>query len=665
MLLPFLIACSLFSIVGGVEPEDDTVVSEWTKVLGQQTLQELTSVSPDGTTFIFQETTADLQELEPGDVIVGGVSDITPHGFLREVVAISDAAGQVAIETTQATLEDVFENATLTFERTLTPRDISNSTHLDGATLKMASPLQLDDEFVIDLDDVVLLDVDGDSGTTYDQVVANGSIRISPRIELEGQIRGFHLQYFSFVATAEEELEIEIIGDIFSAGIQKNIEISRYVMAPFTILVGPVPVIITPVLAFNVGLDGSVSVGIRSAVSQTASLSVGLIYENENWRPTSDLLNDYQFDSPQVVSECALKVYAGPELEVMLYGVVTPQLHIHGYGELLADPFTNPWWELYAGIEAEMGVDVKILSKLIASYHASFFDERTLLASSTDPTVSGDPTEPIGFDAFAQSLKEAIECADFDAMGRLMCKADDPSLDFWYGIYMFEGFPSSSQEALDNMSDWNFTSVSVDISDLAETIYESLVEPVPEFQGPIILVEDWADGDDNYLLEVLEKDGEYCWSGMLLYTNTQTPFGVVPPPMTEWDFSDLSIFVRVMDWALNNQRIDVLVDMASDPVFAYGCATLCWGPEDADAGVMFENLYENVELFNQGGFYYSRLEPHERTDPLDASLSMLEREPGLLVYQKGGMDGAYSVTLGISFSGGVYLLTDIFMPSIQ
>jgi hypothetical protein len=250
-------------------------------------------------------------------------------------------------------------------------------------------------------------------------------------------------------------------------------------------------------------------------------------------------------------------------------------------------------------------------------------------------------------------------------MGRLMCRADDPAFEFWYGIYMYEGFSSSSQEALDNMADWDFSTVAIDLTGQGEIIYQNLVEPVPAINGQIILAENWADGDENYLLEIIESDGDFCWSGMLLYTNEQTPFGSVPPPMSDWDFSDLSIFVRVMDWALNNQRIDVLADMASQPVHTYGCATMCWGPVEGSASDRFEELYENVELFNQGGFYYSRLEPYESSDPFDHSTSMLERDPSLLVYRKGGMDGAYSVTVGISYSSGMYQLTDIFLPSIQ
>jgi hypothetical protein len=294
--------------------------------------------------------------------------------------------------------------------------------------------------------------------------------------------------------------------------------------------------------------------------------------------------------------------------------------------------------------------------------------EVALIRSSTTTTS--------GIQHFNESLKEAIEGADFEAMGSLMCRADDPFMDFWYGIYMYEGFPSSRQEALDNMADWDFTSVAVDISGRAETVYQNLVEPVPEFNGPIILAENWADGDENYLLEVVEKDGDYCWSGMLLYTNEQTPFGSVPPPISEWDFSDLDIFMRVMDWAVSNQRIDIIEDLASDPLLTYGCVQFCVGPYEEAVHSVFEGLFETIERLNDSSFYYSRLEPYEITDlyvptgEFESGPFLGERGQSLLVYRKGGgtsiyLEDSYFVILGISFVNGRYRLTDLYMPSTQ
>ena len=56
-------------------PEGAVVIPDTTKVLTGTTTHNLASISADGATFTFSETTAQLEELSQGDVIVGGVSE--------------------------------------------------------------------------------------------------------------------------------------------------------------------------------------------------------------------------------------------------------------------------------------------------------------------------------------------------------------------------------------------------------------------------------------------------------------------------------------------------------------------------------------------------------------------------------------------------------------
>jgi len=82
------------------------VIPETTEILTDTTTQYLSSISGDGTVFTFSQTTPELDDVSPGDVIVGDVATNAPYGFLRKVTDISSAGGQVTITTEDASLED-------------------------------------------------------------------------------------------------------------------------------------------------------------------------------------------------------------------------------------------------------------------------------------------------------------------------------------------------------------------------------------------------------------------------------------------------------------------------------------------------------------------------------------------------------------------------------
>ena len=79
---PIFIPLVQRNYLGDPEP----VIPDTTEVLDETTLQHLSSVSEDGITFSFSQSTPELEELEPGDVIVAldgiatpSVADLIKH----------------------------------------------------------------------------------------------------------------------------------------------------------------------------------------------------------------------------------------------------------------------------------------------------------------------------------------------------------------------------------------------------------------------------------------------------------------------------------------------------------------------------------------------------------------------------------------------------------
>jgi hypothetical protein len=72
-----------------------TVIPDTTEVLPETTTQYLSEISGDGAVFTFTQSTAALDALAPGDVMVSDATTNAPNGFLRQVTSVSSAGGQV------------------------------------------------------------------------------------------------------------------------------------------------------------------------------------------------------------------------------------------------------------------------------------------------------------------------------------------------------------------------------------------------------------------------------------------------------------------------------------------------------------------------------------------------------------------------------------------
>ena len=344
------------------------VIPDTTEVLTDTTTQFLSSVSGDGAVFTFTQSTPPLDGLTSGEVIVGGVGAQTPYGFLRKVTSISSSGGQVVVETQAAALEEAIESGTAQISHVLTPDQIQRGMVARGVSLAVAP--QLEDEFYFTLEDVVLYDDDGNLGTEYDQITADGSIRLAPGFDFRLVVDDFLLEELSFVLDTKETVELEIKCEVDLLAIEEKKEIARHYFSPIIVMVGPVPVVMLPVLTVNVGVDGSVHVGVTTGVTQQATLAAGVQYADAAWSPIAEFSNQFQYNPPMLSAGLDLKGYAGANLSLMLYGLAGPYAEINAYLELEADIFETPWWTLYGGLEVPVGAKVEVLSHLIADYEA-------------------------------------------------------------------------------------------------------------------------------------------------------------------------------------------------------------------------------------------------------------------------------------------------------
>lgn len=379
-------------IVHGLLP----IIPETTQPLTEETTQHLVSVSPDGAVFTFSELTPELAALDVGDVMVGGVSAAAPYGFLRAATAISPEAGQVRVQTEQATLEDAFEQVAFSLSRRLTPADIQGSYMAQGVSLRQ-SPPHLPNAFYFEIKDVVLDDRDGNPYTTNDQLRANGSLELAPAFSIDLVLSNRTLQRLEVVVRADEVADLEIVAEAEIVGLEARCQIAHLNLGHIVVLVPcvpiPIPVVIVIEMPIYLCADGKVTVGgVIVGVTQQASLSAGVRYEHGSWAPVASLTNSFTFRPPRLTAGAEIKAYVDPPLRFRLFGVSGPYVAARPFLELKADVSASPWWKLYAGLEAPVGVEVDILGRSLAKYEGVAIGYRVLLAQAETPPPAGEMT---------------------------------------------------------------------------------------------------------------------------------------------------------------------------------------------------------------------------------------------------------------------------------
>ena len=371
----------------------DVLIPDTTKVLSRDTTQVLTSISEDGAILTFASTTAELEALAPGDIIIADTSEQAPFGFLRRVNQITTEGQTVVVETSLATLEDAIEMGSTEANQVLSPGDVWEGTEMPGVALVSADPTLSLSNFEVLFDDVVLVDLDGNLATTDDQVRANGRLSFQPRYDFELALRGHRLERLSITCGATERVDLGITAEMQILDVNEEVQVATYLLRPFTTWVGWVPVVLAPVLTVNVGVDGTATVGFEVSVSQEASLIAGLQYENGRWRPVSDFTNDFDFSVPTLSANCNSRGYATMQLAILVYGVGGPYGSVDGFLELDADINRTPWWKLYGGLDASVGVKFEILGTRLADHEESVLQWKTQLSQGEpQPTDTATPT---------------------------------------------------------------------------------------------------------------------------------------------------------------------------------------------------------------------------------------------------------------------------------
>ena len=365
-----------------------------TVVLSPAALQQLSN--QNGTTYYFNASASEIGNLKVGSIIAGS----TGNGFLRKVTAINLVNGQYVVETTDTTLEEAIQNANIAINRDLTTSDINPSKSpmlKKGVSVNKGS---VSGEFNVNLVDV----------TIVPGVIANGSLSFKTTIECNIQIDWFQLKKLEFIKTDQETANIALSSTV-GTSLDKEVEVAKIYLNPIPIG----PVVLVPEISVVVGGKAQIGLVASTGITQQATLTAGVRYNNGVWTPVSNFSNDFTYTPPTLSAGGEIELYAGPKLSLKVYDVVGPYVDCNGFLRLnvqLAPP--NTLWSLSGGIQADAGVEMTIFSLVKLGYSIDFPELSKVIVSGGNPPVLTDNGMSPATGAFGSTFTYNLKYADAD-----------------------------------------------------------------------------------------------------------------------------------------------------------------------------------------------------------------------------------------------------------
>ena len=337
----------------------ETIISENTEVVDTQSASLLSSYDPATGRLTYSARNAFLDALEVGDVVVSAPSAAAPEGYLRKVTAVRAEGSGLILETTEASLDEVFDQAELdTVFVPSGPDDIAEiETFYDGITVsldttesqglnqsQLVSPqaLQLNFNF-----NEVLFDGDGDKTTVEDQFRVSGDLKVAPsfptsfKVKVEWKLQCIKIFwrictkvpspsiYFYVGANLQENANLSVEGQVDFAQ-TREIPIGQVNFNPTVFFVGPVPVVITHQLRFFLDTNLTITARLSYEVQQSTRLHAGLEY-NGGLRTVSGRESTFT-ETLDFMGNLSAAAYFRGRWESKIYGVYGP------FAELRAGP---------------------------------------------------------------------------------------------------------------------------------------------------------------------------------------------------------------------------------------------------------------------------------------------------------------------------------------
>lgn len=316
---------------------DDVKVYDNVYIITKEESQNNIPISVTDNKLIFSED----QHYSKDDIIVSGVTDTAPNGFMRKVVKTDIIDNQYIVETTYACLTDVFEEAHVSkvfsiSDEAVTPVD-SMETNINAKigtltpTKSFLNTLSIGTIIPNENSGADLISLDIKKNIT-ENIYVTGSVGYRPYLLMDFDIENHEIEYsMSIKNTTSGRLAVELGAE---KGFNESIELFSKNLPIIEFMVGEVPIIITN--SVGATLDGSG--GIRGSLGTEITLD----YENTTGFKYSSSTNQ--------VEEIKENTYLGDGIEWNTKASASADIEVGVFIHIVSKLYDSTGVDLAAGI---------------------------------------------------------------------------------------------------------------------------------------------------------------------------------------------------------------------------------------------------------------------------------------------------------------------------
>jgi len=355
----------------------------------------------------------DMYDLQKGESIVFGRTSHFQNGLIRKIESVHEYEGFTKVVTSQAALDDLFEDLNIVHSMKLKPatiigkdeRNIGSGDVIrvlheeEGVSLSQNSDLITSTDELAGTSKGLDFRVDFNDVDLGHGVTLNGSMDISLSFHMKvsfytkctHHVLGVcddwktELGHTYFYIEPQESGQVTLSSSE-SYSIDKEKTLAEYTFSAFDIQVGVVPIVVVPKLRFIANLKGDVTAGLSMGFTQDLASKIGITHKKKHnhskyyWYSIKSMKHDFKMIPPQFDVNSEVKVSTGPALEMLIYDVTGPTATLDVYLEANADLEANPWWTLYYGIEADAGFALDVLDHDFADVNFNIYNYQKELA---------------------------------------------------------------------------------------------------------------------------------------------------------------------------------------------------------------------------------------------------------------------------------------------
>jgi hypothetical protein len=304
-------------------------------ILGTEELALIKEVTPDR--IIFIKKSGEIEKITEMSILVIGISEKTPYGSLRKVNSVQTNGSELIITTSDAQLTDAVKEGTIVLQEKMDEKNFTLKSKVDGVALK--GPGKSFDGLAVTLENFEIFR----DGTKVARL--NGAVGISPEIDMTIKIKSNAIQEINLITTLGKIDEVTVSSNSAFNG-KNEVIAAEFVYIPIVIN----NLVFIPEVAIICGFDGTISCEVTSGVRQDRTITSKLNYKNSGW--SEDPLSHaevFDFIKPQITDDSDLKIFSGPEINMLLFGTPIQSIKSTGYYSLEAEKNSSPVWKLFIG----------------------------------------------------------------------------------------------------------------------------------------------------------------------------------------------------------------------------------------------------------------------------------------------------------------------------